>query len=56
MEEKKGNEGKEEEKKNPHHREDFLQLLSWGVTAASTRDPAQSFAKKNYQEKYITFS
>lgn len=52
-------EGKKEkrgEKKNPHQREHLLQLPSWGIITAMARDPCQSFTKKNYQEKYITFS
>lgn len=47
---------KEKKKKNPHHREDLLGLPSWDITTAIARDPCQSFTKKNYQEKYITFS
>lgn len=49
-------EGKEKKKKNSHHREDLLGLPSWDITTAIARDPCQSFTKKNYQEKYITFS
>lgn len=47
---------KERKEKNPHHREDLLGLPSWDIITAIARDPCQSFTKKNYQEKYITFS
>lgn len=43
-------------KTNLHHREDLLRFPSWGVITTIARDPCQSFTKKNYQEKYITFS
>lgn len=48
--------GKKRKEKNPHHREDLLGLPSWDIITAIARDPCQSFTKKNYQEKYITFS